>query len=257
MEDLLGQLNGMVGDLEAFEQLEEDLKTPGVIFYAPSFSRFAFVAEHSPIADDALIVYDGDNRLRVPRRLFVTQTRGDDLLFSLDGREWYSSEADVEANTQSAYPDYSLRTVRRGENITVHIEWAYRLHPSRVPAQVDVSAKPVIHPAAGMIFVHNEDQLVTHDLENYVLELPAGTTITGDFAVGGNIVAALTRGDTFLMQFMRDVYVYRRGPLVSLSFDGSFWGNTIFSLEFRPEAQFRALDADSLALTTALLLRQK
>lgn len=192
--------------------------------------------EVTPTPDD--VVYSlGNNQFKQTRTMYITAGHDkNEMIFSLDGKTWYSSKNDLKKDIENVVADYYFITQldEATKTLFVTIRGAMKLGKTLTPLKDPPLKRETVYLKPGMVFAHLNKSKITVDLNEKILYLPVGTIYSGKLFTEGNLIKTDTFENGLTIKFLKTLFVYVKHKNISISFDKQDWGVSILSFSLSP-----------------------
>ena len=101
--------------------------------------------------------------------------------------------------------------------------------------------KPIFSLSKDMVLVDKDVKNTTIDLKKNILYIPENTIFSGNMNINGNIVETNTVNGFITIKSLRDIFVYVKNKMLSLSFNRKKWSLSILSLKFSPSVTIKSV----------------
>ena len=198
--------------------------------------------ETTPAEDDIGYSLTG-NRFKLLRPLYVTFEKKD-TIFSFDNKVWYSSKSDQAKKIEAVYQKIDYKTVYERNNLSIEYQATFKLGRNPLKAEV-TPGKQIITLEKGMILSSPDVTSVNENLEKSILYIPAGSIVTANLSMEGNIMSGFRRDEKMIFKSMTDIYIYLKKNMFSISFDHENWNSNILSFDINPVFEVK-VDNDNI-----------
>lgn len=258
LNTILNKALDVKNDIGRQKEFMEEANKINSILYLPKNAEIILKSEkHKPSENDIAYTLE-NNMFYLNKPVYITAgKKKDEIIFSLDRVNWYNTESDLSKNIENIKTDYFFKTDYNSKINRLEVVYSGSILPGRMMIRAeDPNFRPTISLREGMTFAHTDKKNITVDLKNYILYLPKGTKMSGNFLIEGNLAASSINSDISL-KFLRDIYLYIRGRMISISFDKKDWGTTIFSFNLSQKVDISAIDNNHIFFDMHIKLEYK
>lgn len=235
--DLTDEIVGLLNNFSVFNFLHAD--------WIPQVGHFAIYKDNyftftqlpykfQQESEDPYIFYSYDNGLIISGMdLYLLKDKKDNLIYSFDKLEWYALDGDPR-EYENFYPVVDVNFSKDETHIDYVFSWAVKPGLKPKLAVVKNLAKLGEVPLSpNMIISDNKNPTKQSDLVNNILYLPKGTIIDVDVKIFSNFLFFQKEGSNSAKFYaVESTHLYKKGWMLSISFDGNYWGDMLFSFNF-------------------------
>lgn len=254
---MIERANEISGDVEAFRSFYKRNNEAKRVFEMTEGTRMIIRSREGKTVPGALMRTLEDNTVILERPIFVTEGKKNEALVSTDGETWYTTRNDIDLEIDNFVGHYHFETDYRPEDLFIEIEYDFALTfndgrtEERVRGRRDVTVLE-----AGMVFKDSaDDDRENFNLKRSIVYLPAGTKISIDFLIEGNLLTSRDIAGDMKIDFLRDMYFFRDGILFGLSWNNRDWNLPVLSFEFDPLLLVEAIEDDYIEVVFGMLIK--
>lgn len=173
---------------------------------------------------------------------------GTKIYISLDGKNWY----DIRGGKNNILFDYFYQTEldESNDSIALMYRLSFLLNKELKRAKINTDRK-IVSLKKGMVFSSAVGNRINTDLTRKILYIPSGTIFKGFVNVEGNLVQSLGakslahEGDMGF-SVVRNIFIYLRNKVFSLSFDRENWDVSLLSFRLDQEIEVKATEENEV-----------
>lgn len=260
LDIILDRANEVSGNLEEQKVFFEEAEKLNAIINFKKNTEIRLKSKEAEVDDETIGYSLNDNKFVNKVPIYVTGgKKGEEMLFSLDNKTWYSSNNDPENGVQNIISEFKFEKEYDEENSIMDITYCARMKLNKdnmVPTEVK-GDREVIFLEEGQVFLSQDglkdillrssNNKVNVNLDEKILYIPAETTIEGNILVEGNLIS-IAENDTngYVFTFLQEIFIYLRNNMISFSFNKKDWSFSIFSFEIVPQVQVVTLDDNKI-----------
>lgn len=234
--DYLSRLNEVRKKKERESLFGEELKKINNIVCIDKSSSIVVNSREADKKDGTIISTIPGNRFVVNEGFYLTTKRILTLMpfelysvrayISPDNVNWYAINGGDDTLQSHYYFDTEKLSAEKGVAVTYSYSFSYseKLKKSKIKGD-----KKLIQLTPGSVYLSSYEERVTADLEEHILYIPEGTVLAGFVDIKGNLLEAGAVSEGIKFSFLRDIFVYLRNKIFSISFDRMDWGVSILS----------------------------
>ena len=179
------------------------------------------------------IFQSGSNgKIEIMRDIYLAEIKKNRMIYSFDKIKWYATDGDPK-EFENFYPMLEMDWDRALRRIDFNFKWAIREGSNPKVEVFQIGQKPILNLEPGLLIDSEKNKKNAVDLHNNIVFIPKGTLIQININLGSNfLIFKRFDKDSALFTAIEDVYLYRKGMILSVSFDGNYWGDTFFSYKF-------------------------
>lgn len=179
-----------------------------------------------------IFVSGPNGKVMLMQDVFLSETTDEMMLYSFDNKKWFATDGDPK-EFENFYPMLNMDWEREKRVIEFTFDWAMREGANPKVEDFDSTDLPVIKLKPGMVIDDSEKNPDEINLRKKILFMPKGTLITINVLLDSNFLQFYkTDENTAMFTAIEDVHLYKKGWLLSASFDGSYWRDTFFAYRF-------------------------
>lgn len=239
IKDLLTQLNAVKDkeeeSLKFFKYITNNFHA--IISFYKDTTLYIESREANP-TKNSFIYSLANNKFITTKAIYFTLEEKDSI-YSLDNKTWYSSKSDANKEIQGIKNDYYFET--KIEDNTLFINYKMALSIGKTPEIKKPSeGKSIINLKKDMVFSSTDKNNITMDLKKNILYIPAGTVLSGNVNISGNLINSQIQSNIICIKSLQNLYFYLRSKMFSLSFDKINWNLNILSFNIQPNIEVRS-----------------
>jgi hypothetical protein len=193
-----------------------------------------------------------DGYVELCKDIYITAGKKDKLFYSFDSFTWFQFES-----KDNYMQTGSFSFINKEKNFKLVTSWAFVQCEDAVPYKKSFE-KPLLLPEGGDLVMNSNDISLGLNLKKNILYLEKGKLFKAFFDVDSNIVSMDSDSNILNINFLTDTYLYKKGMVVAVSFDGSDWSPTIFSFKYKFDNRIEASpDASFLKFVMDAKIRYK
>lgn len=245
IKDLLNQLN------EVKDKEEETLKFfkyitnnfHAIISFYKDTTIYIESREANP-TKDSFIYSLANNKFITTKAIYLTFEEKE-TIYSLDNKIWYSSKSDANKEIEGIKNDYYFNT--KIEDKTIYINYKMAFSIGRAPEIKKPSeGKSIINLKKDLVFTSKDVNNITMDLKKNILYIPAGTVLSGNVNINGNLINSQSQSNIICIKSIQNMYFYLRSKMFSFSFDKINWNLNILSFNIEPNIEVRSISNNEI-----------
>lgn len=267
-EDVAGNIIDLLNDFSAFDYLNAGWIPQLGLFVCREGDQI-FFNQHQwdnsePPESPYIFVSGPSGEVELMQDIYLAETRKEAMLYSFDNITWYATDGDPK-EYENFFPMLEMDWERKEREVSYHFKWAIREGKNPKISDFDSTGLQVVNLRPGLVIDDSEDDKSELDLRSNVLFLPKGTLITIDITLDSNFLQFYkTDHDSAVLSAVEDIYLYKKGWMLSASFDGDYWRDTIFAYRFGFSSYFKVneqgvpvVSQQGYIINRKLLKRQK
>ncbi len=245
IKDLLSKLNDIKDKqeetLKFFKYITNNFNA--IISFYKDTTIYIESQEANP-TKDSFIHSLANNKFLTTKAIYLTFEEKD-TIYSLDNKTWYSSKSDANKEIEGIKNDYYFYTKTVDNTLYINYKMAFSI--GRAPLISNPSEdKNIINLKKDMIFSSTDEKNITMDLKKNILYIPAGTVLSGNVNISGNLINSQSQSDIICIKSIQNMYFYLRSKMFSLSFDKINWNLNILSFNIEPNIEVRSISNNEI-----------
>jgi len=239
---LLSKLNAAVGNAKEQKNIFNEIGADENILSFYKNSEIRIYSKKEKVSD---LFYSLDNNSFIIKRPFYITFIKNDMYLSLDCKNWLifkMNDANQNENTNEEYffGDYFFDIKHDEINKLLDITYtiSFKLKEDKLKTANFKRIKDnreIVFLEKGMIFNDKSKEAITIDLKKKILFVPKDTILTGKLKIKGNIFETSCSDKAICIKSLKDIYIYAKNKLVSLSFNKIDWNVSILSFKIYPD----------------------
>ncbi len=246
--NMIPRLNAVKDDKIGRKNLSKELENTVDII---SFYKDLAINIKSSEEKTSDFMYSIENNSFYSKKAMYVTFSDNKMFVSFDKTNWVvfnfsltlSSNGDDEDKPENFKSDYKIDYNLDKSQKSLEIIYSISFTPTDTMQTIILKEdKPVFSLKKDMILVDKEIKNTTIDLKKNILYIPENTTFTGNMSVKGNIIETRTDGEYIVIKSLKDIFVYVKNKMISLSFNRKKWSFSILSLKFSPTVTIKSVD---------------
>lgn len=238
---IIDRLNGAKNNSDAQKKLSKELMENDSVL--DIYKGTKFIIESNDLIKSDLLHAIGGNSFIVKRAAYVTFDKNQ-FWISFNNKNWYLYQFDplntnpnnVDPDKQNFLPDYNFKYKIDKDNNSMEVEYSFAfLENHRAKLEKLKAEKAVVNLGPNMVLADKDSNKLTYDLTKVILYIPENTVIKGKFFFSGNVLTANNETDKIEINFIRDIFIYIKNRMISMSFDNVNWNVNLLSFRLEPK----------------------
>ncbi len=185
-----------------------------------------------------------DNKFMTTKPIYITY-EDKETLYSLDNKTWYLSKSDPNTEIEGIKNDYFFDSVIEDNTLSVKYKMAFSI--GRAPLKgMPNEVKKIVNLKKDMIFSNSDEKKITADLKKIILYIPAGTILSGQVNIDGNLIKSQSKSNIISIKSLQDMFFFLKGRRFSFSFDKKNWNLNVLSFEIEPQIEVKAISNNEI-----------
>lgn len=216
------------GDFVTFKQLEWDFQinpSEKILFYS---------------SDDGQVYFAQD--------IYFSLDSKDNILYSMNNKDWFTTDSDLK-EYENFRPMVDLTYVRNQRKMDYSFSWAIVEGKNPKKSKFNSSNLEIQKMEAGIILSSSDSKEPIFDFKNKILFVKKGSAINIKIDLTSNFfTVSRLNENTIFFETLEAIHVYKKGYMLSVSFDGSYWRDNIFAYKFDSDYLVSVLDANTIQM---------
>lgn len=158
--------------------------------------------------------------------IYITADKKFNLFYSFDNLDWYAFESELNHEVLGSF-------ILKNYDKTLEVETNWGVYRGERPKKRRRSfQKNIVSTYGGELVASTESVESGLNLKDNILFLQKGKKFRFGMDINSNLVKAENLEEGMLIELLSDLYLYKKGFHISVSFDGSDWSTSIFSFDF-------------------------
>jgi len=254
IEHLIPKLNSVRDNKVAKKQLSKELEN--------SIDIISFYKDHTiklKSAEDKRsdFIYSIANNSFLSKRGMYITFADNQMFVSLDKTNWVvfnftlmpQSNNDKDEPKENFKSDYIISYKLNKAKNEIEIVYSISFTPSDDMQTIKLKDnKPTFSLEKDMVLVDKDVKNTTIDLKKNILYIPEDTIFKSNMSINGNIVETKTSNNHIEIKALRDIFIYVKNKMLSISFNRKKWNFSILSLKFSPSATIKSTSNKEIEL---------
>ncbi len=238
---LLSRLNAAVGNAKEQKNILNEIGADENILSFYKNSEIRIYSKKEKVSD---LFYSLDNNSFIIKRQFYITFIKNDIYLSLDSKNWLifkMNDANQNENTNEEYffGDYYFDVKHDEINKLLNIIYtiSFKLKEDKLKTakfKKIKDAREIVFLEKGMVLNDKSKKAITVDLKKKILFIPEDTILTGKLKLKGNIFESFCADKAICIKSLKDIYIYAKNKLISISFNKIDWNVSILSFKISP-----------------------
>lgn len=244
-QELTDDIVSLLNNFSVFNFLHADWipQVGHFALYKDNFFTFTqYPYEFEPTQESDYIFYSYENGSIISGMdIFLLKDKKNNLFYSFDKENWFAIDGDPR-QYENFYPIVDVKYTRSKTHIDYEFSWAVKpgSNPKRVSIK-NLSNIKVMPLSSKTVITDTKNLSAQSDLINNMLHLPKGTIIDIDVTIFSNFLSfQKTEQNSATFFAIESTHLYKKGWMLSISFDGSYWGDNLFSFNFDLQTTIKA-----------------
>jgi len=196
-----------------------------------------FVVESNDLIESNILHAIDGNSFIIKKGAYVTFDKNE-FWVSFNNKDWYLYQFDplnfnainIDPDKQNFIPDYNVQYKIDEVNNIMSIMYSFAfLENKNAKLEKLKTERKVIPLKPNMVLASKDPTKLTHNLNKVILYIPENTIIKGKIFFNGNILTANNENNKIEVTFLRDMFIYIKNRIPSISFDSVNWNVNLLS----------------------------
>lgn len=261
---LLSKLNSAVGNAKEQKKIFNEIGSDENILSFYKDSEIRIFSKKDKVSD---LFYSLDNNSFIIKKPFYITFIKNDMYLSLDCKDWLifkMNDANQNENTNEEYffGDYFF-DVKYDENnklLDIIYTISFKLKEDKLKKADFKKIKDnreIVFLEKGMIFNDKSKEAITIDLKKKILFIPKDTILTGKLKLKGNIFESSCDNNAICIKTLKNIFIYAKNKLLSLSFNKIDWNISILSFKISPDFIIKTTDSKDILFDFSIEVNYK
>ncbi|MBN2653077.1 MAG: hypothetical protein JXR63_11920 [Spirochaetales bacterium] len=180
-----------------------------------------------PVDCEELIVKtEPDGYVQLYRDIYITADKKSRFFYSFNNLDWFAFDSEENYHQIGAF-----RLGVGDEGLKIDTYWGF-CHSEKAKRRKKSFEKNIVSTLGGELVFSSEDIASGVNLRDNIIYIRKGMRFRAGINLKSNLVKFENLRDGFSIEFLSDLYVYKNGLHVAVSFDGADWGHSLFSFDF-------------------------
>jgi hypothetical protein len=246
LKDTFDELNRNKDNPEEQLKFFKDIQTKfqAIVVFNKDSSIYINSMEATPSPENFAYTLN-KNQIIVTRPLYVA-FQGRNFCYSFDNKIWYIDKSDPIKEIEGIKRDYYFNTKIDGNNLYIDYWMTFSL--GRAPKTINIAKKKkeVLYFKKNKIFLTFNDEGKIDNIGDKIIYIPANTLLSWSMSIDGNFIKSDINESKAYISFMRDIFIFIKKKLFSLSFDKINWNVNILSFNIKPDILVKAIEENHI-----------